>query len=91
MSENDGGRCIEPLEGFMDQVGLRFRRPKRAAGSLAVAISGPVENDYPILPGGLVEEAARLEILNHAAVAVQQNERLALAALDIVQSDSSDF
>ena len=32
-----------------------------------------------------------LEVLDHAAVAVQQNERLALAALDVVQADSIDL
>ena len=32
-----------------------------------------------------------LEVLDHAAVAVQQDERLALATLDVVQADSIDL
>ena len=61
MSQNDRGRCIELFKGFVYQVGLRFRGPECAAGSLTVAISRPVKNDNPILFGGLVEEAARLK------------------------------
>ena len=31
------------------------------------------------------------EILDHAAIAVQQHERLACAAFDIVQTNAADF
>ena len=75
----------------MDQVGLRFRRPDRAAGAPAVPISRPVKHDDAILLGGLVEQPARLEILDHAAVAVQQDERLAFSTLDVVQPDCIDL
>ena len=54
-------------------------------------IPRPVEDDNPMFLGGLVEQPTQLEILDHTAVAVQQNERLAFAALDIVQLDAIDL
>jgi hypothetical protein len=91
VSEDDGRRGVELHERFVDQVGLRVRGPERAARAPAVAISRPVEDDDAILLGGLVKEPARLEVLEHASVAVQQDERFAFATLDIVQADTIDL
>jgi hypothetical protein len=86
-------RCAldpDPRERRPDQVGLCLGRPKSAPGAAAVTIAGAVERDYAVLLGSNVDQTARLEILDHAAVAVQQDERLAAAALYIVQSDAID-
>jgi hypothetical protein len=72
-------------------IGLRLRRPDHRARPLAVAEARPIERDDAVLLRGHIEEAARCEILHHAAIAVQQHERLALSALDIVQTHAVDF
>ena len=59
VSEDDCRRRVELEEGLVDQVGLRFRRPDRAARAPAVPVSRPVEDDDAILLGGLFEQAAR--------------------------------
>src|SRR5699024_7141569 len=68
--------------------GLGLRGPEGAARPLAVAVAGAVEGDDAVGAGGGVEEAAGLEVLDHAAVAVQEDERRAFASLDIVQADA---
>ena len=91
VAENDRRRGVELDQRAVDQVGLRLRRPDRAAGPLAVAIARPVEDDHPVGLGRLRDEPARLEVLDHAAVAVQQDQRLALPALDVVQPHPVDL
>jgi hypothetical protein len=44
-----------------------------------VAKTGTVENDDPMVLGGQVDQSARLEILDHAAVAVQKDDHAAVA------------
>ena len=50
-----------------------------------------VKNDDPILSRRLVDKAARGKILNHAAVAMQQNQWLALTALKVVEANAFYF
>src|SRR4051812_24607243 len=75
----------------MEKIGLRGRRPHGGAGSFAIAITGPVKHDHPISLGRQREQAAGLEILYHAAVSVQQHERLALAPFYIMQPHPFDI
>ena len=75
----------------MDDVGLSLRSPKRAARAIAVAVPGPIKGDDAVVLGGQVDKAARLEILDHAAIAVQQDQWLAFASLNVMDANSADF
>ena len=59
-------------------------------GTVAVAVAGPIEDNHAILGRGQIQQAARLEILDHAAVAVQQHQGFAFALLYVVQPASID-
>ena len=85
MSQDGRARDTELLQRPMQKVGLRIRRPDRSTGTLAVAIAGTVKDDDTIFLGGDVDEAARLEILDHAAIAVKQHERIALSTLHVME------
>ncbi|BAL08361.1 hypothetical protein BJA01nite_47910 [Bradyrhizobium japonicum] len=52
--------------------------------------SRSVEHDHPVILGCQIDQAARLEILDHAAIAVEENQRPAIAALHIVQPNPVD-
>jgi hypothetical protein len=56
-----------------------------------MAEAGTIESDDAIIFGGQVDQAAGFEILDHAAIAVQENQRRAGAAFDIVKPDAIDF
>ena len=51
---------------------------------------GTIEHDYAIVPGGEIDEATRLEILDHAAIAMKQDQWPAGPAFDIVQANTVD-
>src|SRR5215203_7349090 len=88
MSKHGPSRDSDLAQRCCDQLRLRVRRPDRASRTLAVAVSWAVERDYSIRLGGCLYEPARREILNHAAVAVQEDQRLALSLLEIMQANS---
>jgi PAS domain S-box-containing protein len=44
-----------------------------------------------VVPGGQVDQPARFEILDHAAVAVQKHQWLAVASFHVVQPDAVDI
>ncbi|MGY4455185.1 hypothetical protein ACVWZR_009845 [Bradyrhizobium sp. i1.3.1] len=52
--------------------------------------AGTVEHDDPIVLGCKIDQATRLEILDHAAIAMEQNQRASGPALDIVQPNTVD-
>jgi hypothetical protein len=79
------------LERTMDQLRLRLRRPDRSARARTMPEAGTVESNDAIFSRGHVEDAARFKILNHGAVAVEENDRLAGTALKIVKPDAVDF
>jgi hypothetical protein len=56
-----------------------------------VPVSGPVESYDPILLRGHLDKATRFKILDHASVAVQQHEGLALTSLDVMKADAIDL
>ncbi len=56
-----------------------------------MAIARAVKHNDTIFLGSHLDKAARFEILNHAAIAMQQNKRLAPTALDIMQPDAVDL
>jgi hypothetical protein len=52
--------------------------------------SGAIEHDYPVIVGRQINQTARLEILDHAAVAVKENKRPTIAAFHVVQTNPVD-
>ena len=77
MSENDGVRNTQPRKGLLNQFGLGVGRPDHVARPVAMAEAGAVENDDPVVLGGKINQTAGFKILDHAAVAVQKNQRFA--------------
>ena len=91
MAEDHCGARAQFRQSLVDQVSLRLRRPNPVAGARGVAVTGPVEGNYPVLCSGHVEQAARLEVLDHAAVAMQQHEGFAAPAFNVVQTHAVNF
>jgi hypothetical protein len=57
----------------MNEVGLRLRRPHRPAGSVCVTEPRSVECDHAIFFRREINQTATEKIIDHAAVAVQQD------------------
>ena len=91
MTEHSGAANAQLREGLVNQVRLGRVRPKGSARTLAIAEAGSVKNDDPIFFRSLVDEAARRKVLNHACIAVQQHQRLALAVVEIVKTKTTNF
>jgi len=66
----------------LDQIGLGLIRPNCAAGAAAVTKTGPVKSNHAVTRGCHCDQAARHEILDHAAIPVQQNKWFTFSALD---------
>jgi hypothetical protein len=81
---------IQPIECLLEQICLCFRGPNDVPGPQAMSKSRTVEHDYPVMLGRQIDQTARLEILDHAAVAVKENQRPAIAAFHIVQMNPVD-
>ena len=50
-------------------------------------IAGTIEHDDPVLPGRQVDKPAGDEVLDHAAVAMQQDQRRSLATFQVMEAD----
>jgi len=74
----------------MNEVGLGLRSPDGAARALAVTVARPIERNHSIFLGSHVNKTARVEILDHAAVAMQQDKRLPATPLKKVQLHAMD-
>src|SRR5437763_16587441 len=86
---DDGGRdCSGPAERRTDQIGLRRKSPCDLSRPLAMTESGSVKGKYAILLSQPINQAAAVEIFDHAAVAVQEDDHRSAAALDVVQPHS---
>src|ERR1700709_322585 len=88
MAEDERTPHAKLLKRSEKQFSLRFRRPKNVSRAIAVAISRAIKNDDPVILGSQFNQTARLEILDHAAVAVEKNQRSARAALQVVDPDA---
>jgi hypothetical protein len=71
MSEHDGARDSQSFQRLVDEFCLGFRRPDHVARTVAVPETGAVERDDAVLSRGHLQEPARFEVLDHAAVTVQ--------------------
>jgi hypothetical protein len=89
MAENDSVRNAEPIKRALDQFSLRVGRPNDVPRPVAVAKAGTVEYDNPEVLGSEINQTAGLEILDHAAIAMQKNQRFARTALDVVKSNAA--
>src|SRR5690349_15700553 len=85
MAQHDRSLNAQPVECLLEQVCLCLRGPSDIPGPQAMSKSRAVEHDHPVILGRQINQAARLEILDHAATAVKENERPATAALYVVQ------
>jgi hypothetical protein len=74
-----------------EKVGLSVRIPDHVAGARTVPKSGPIERDHSVILSRKIDEASRLKVLNHAAVAVKQDQRRAGSALDVMEADAVDL
>src|SRR6478609_48294 len=90
MSEHDRLLDAELRERILEEVGLGCRRPHHVAGPEAVAEAGTIEHDDAIVLGSEVDQAARLEILDHAAIAMEQHQGASGSALHVMQANSVD-
>src|SRR5579871_1304682 len=91
MTEYQGARDAQSLKRYFEQVCLCIWGPNNIAWTIAVSEARPVENDDPICLRSQFDETTRLEILDHAAVTVKQDQRLPFATLDVVQPDAINF
>jgi hypothetical protein len=68
-----------------------FVRPDGPTRAVAVAKAWPIKNDDPVSSDRHLDKAARSRVLNHACVAMQQNQGLAFAVVDVVEATTSHF
>jgi hypothetical protein len=73
MPKNDRALHSNFLESRSNKVSLACGRPDGSSGPIAMTEAGAVDYDHPILLGGQINQAAGLEVLNHASVAVEQH------------------
>jgi hypothetical protein len=91
MAENHGSRYAQLSERQMDELGLRCWRPDRAPRAIAMSKAGAVEDNDAVPLRRHVEETTGFEIGDHAAIAVQQDERLPFSPLNVVQAHAIHF
>src|SRR5690242_15586741 len=91
MAEHEGTLDAQLCQGFPQQLGLRRRRPGSPTRPVAVAEARTVEHDDAVSLCQAVDNAADLELLDHRAVAMQQNQRRALAAVEVVEPDAVEL
>jgi hypothetical protein len=79
------------MESSLKDFSLRRWRPNNVTRPITMAEARSIENDDAIILGSQIDQTTGFEILDHAAVAVQQDQRRARAPLDIVEPDSVYF
>src|SRR5512134_3152440 len=77
----------ESLQRVAQQRRLLLRRPHAIAGPCAVAEAGAIEGDHPMRFGEWSEDA-ECDVLEHAAVAMQQDYWRALAGVYVMQANA---
>jgi hypothetical protein len=79
------------MESAVNQISLRCRRPDNVTRPITMAETRTIEHDDAIILSGQIDQTARFEILDHAAITVQQDQRGARATFDIVKPDAIYF
>jgi len=88
MPQNHGPCNPKLLKRSLEQTGLCVRSPDPVARARAVPISGTVKDDDAMLPCRQINKSAGGEILDHAAVAMQENQHRTLALLNVMEADA---
>jgi hypothetical protein len=88
MPENDGAWHTDFLEGAGYEVSLRFRCPDCAAGPATVTKSGSVECDHAVFLRGQINQPAGLKVLDHAPVAMQEDQWSSRPPLNVVEANT---
>jgi len=88
MAEKNSTPESEASKSMAEQGGLGVRSPNLTSRSVAVPKARAVEDDHPVSLRSRLNEPARDEILNHAAVSMQHDERLSCPLFDIVQPNA---
>src|SRR5690349_15672114 len=91
MSENDGPLDSEALKRLPEQIRLHRRGPDNVPGARAMSEARAIEHNRPIRFGCQIDQTARFEVLDHAAIAMKKNERPAATTLHIVQANPVDL
>ena len=60
-------------------------------GTLAVSEAQTVERDDPVPGRHLVDESAALDVLGHAAVAVDEHHRFSVATVHVMEANLVDL
>jgi hypothetical protein len=89
MADDDRPVDPEQSEHLWKDAGLRGGRPASAARPLAVTEPRPVHRYGAVLGCGPIDDAADEEVLHHGAVAMQEDDGPAVAALNIVKTCSA--
>jgi hypothetical protein len=55
-----------------------------------VAKSRTIESDNAVLPSSEIDQTARLKVLNHTPIAVEQDERWSRSQLNVVEPNPLD-
>src|SRR6185437_3899301 len=90
MPEHNRLLNIQPIKCLLEQICLHFRGPNNIPGPQAMSKSRTVEHDDPVILGRQIDQTARFEILDHAAIAVKKNQRPAIAAFHVMQINPVD-
>jgi hypothetical protein len=91
MADHDRLLDAELRKGGVQQLRLRGWRPQAVPGPAAVAKTGTVERDHPVIPRQAFHQAACLEIALRHHVAVNEDHRRPFAAFDDVQAHAVDI
>lgn len=90
MAKDNRLRDAQLIEGLLEQVRLGIRSPDDVPWPRAMPKTGTIEHHDPVVLGCEIDQSTRDEILDHAAIAVKQDQRLASAAFQIVQANPLD-
>lgn len=87
MTQDNGLGHTKPIKRCTEEIGLGLRAPHPAAWPRAVPIAGTVEHHDPVLARHHPNQSAGEEVLDHAAIAMQQNQRRSLATLQVMEGE----
>ena len=63
------------MESAVNQLSLRGRRPDNVTRPITMTEARTIENDDAIILSCQIDQTTGFEILDHAAIAVQQDQR----------------
>jgi hypothetical protein len=88
MAENDCAWRIDFFKSAGNEVGLCFGCPDCAAGPLAVTKSRSVKGDHAVFFRCQIDQPAGFKVLDHAAVAMQEDQRSSRPPLNVVEAQT---